>query len=454
MFTDLAVAMAGLGLLVGLAFPPVAVGLGVSPAHAFRPSFMGACLISGVIVGGVGWWLCQRIVGRQIALLASRTELVAGVVANASLSGDWTDCDPERCRILLDSDDELGNAASAFNALLKELAGMHEVQERLQHLTAGLLEHTGLDEVSKWALGQVSTGSGTLAGAILLVEGGEPRVLASRGFRDPDALLSSVTVAEALAGRVPVVVSLPEDLVTDGVIASVRPREVFVLPLRLQSAPIGALLLAFDHHTSATERGLLEIEVRPVSLALHNASSRSALEALAAQDHLTGLLNRRFGEIRLAEEFARSVRAVSPLGVIMFDIDRFKVVNDTYGHLVGDRVLKAVAAIGARMVRQGDALARFGGEEFLGLLPGADVADSVEVAERIRMGVNGSPVHIGGLSLAVSVSVGVVSWPEVEATTPTSLIRFADDAMYRAKQAGRNRVEVAMAPIAGQQGVA
>ena len=455
-FTDLGVVMAGFGLLVGVAFPPVAVGLGVAPAQAFRPLFWGACLVAGLVVGGIGWLLCRRIVGRRIALLADRTGFVAAAISRATVSGDWTGCDPDRCHISLESDDELGSAADAFNELVGELARMHDIQERHERLTAGLLEHPGLVEVSTWALDQICRGAGVPAGAILLVESGELRVVASQGLLDPDALSTSVALEQALAQGTPVKVSLPADVAIDGVIASVRPREVIVCPLHLHSAPVGALLLAFDRPSSPTERELLEVDSRSLSLALHNASSRSALEALAAQDPLTGLLNRRFGEIRLAEELARSVRTTTALGVIMFDIDRFKSVNDAYGHLAGDRVLKAVAATAATVVRQGDALIRFGGEEFLGLLPGADVADAVEIAERIRAAMNAAPVRVGGVSVPVTVSVGVASWPEVEATTPTNLIRLADAALYRAKQSGRDRVAVAAmaSSEAGEQGVA
>ncbi|MHB1614973.1 MAG: sensor domain-containing diguanylate cyclase [Actinomycetes bacterium] len=448
-FTDLGVAMAGFGILVGVVFPPVVVGLGVSRAQAFRPSFWAASLLAGLVVGATGWGLCRRIVGRPVGLLAGRTHQVAEALSEAAVSGDWTACDPQGCRIQLDSHDELGQAADAFNQLVDQLARMHQIQERHQGLTAGLLEHPGLTEVATWALGQVSRAAGSPAGAILLLDAGQLQVLASQGLLHPDRLGDSILVEQAITRASTATVALPEDVVLDAVIAGVRPRQVLVCPLQLHSAPIGALLLTFDHPVTSTEQRLIEIDARSLSLALHNAASRSALQALAAQDPLTGLLNRRYGEIRLAEEMARSLRTSTPIAVVMLDIDHFKAVNDAYGHLSGDRVLKAVATIAASALRQGDALVRFGGEEFLGLLPGADVADALEIAERIRAAITARPVRIGGLSVAVTVSAGVSSWPEAQTTTPTELIRLADTGLYRAKQAGRNRVEVATASQAG-----
>ena len=120
---------------------------------------------------------------------------------------------------------------------------------------------------------------------------------------------------------------------------------------------------------------------------MNNALAHDRLERLAAIDPLTEAYNRRFGLARLHEEYSRAVRAEAPLGILMLDLDHFKAVNDIYGHLVGDRVLRAVARACRRVIREGDVLVRYGGEEFLVLLPGAGVDDVMQIGERIRRAV-------------------------------------------------------------------
>jgi diguanylate cyclase (GGDEF)-like protein len=126
----------------------------------------------------------------------------------------------------------------------------------------------------------------------------------------------------------------------------------------------------------------------------------------------------------------------------MFDIDHFKAVNDTYGHLVGDRVLRAVAAACRRVIREGDVLVRYGGEEFLVLLPGAGPTDVAEVGERIRRAVEETVVLDGEQRIAITISLGGTTYSDASAT-PDTLVAAADQALYEAKEAGRNRVLVA-----------
>ncbi len=160
-------------------------------------------------------------------------------------------------------------------------------------------------------------------------------------------------------------------------------------------------------------------------------------------DALTETYNRRFGLARLHEEFARSVRSGSPLGLLMLDLDHFKVVNDTFGHLVGDRVLRAAAAACRRIIREGDVLVRYGGEEFLILLPGAALADLAETGERVRRSIAAMVVADGDQRIGITVSIGGASFPEEGVESPDALVELADDALYAAKRSGRDRVQLA-----------
>ena len=178
-------------------------------------------------------------------------------------------------------------------------------------------------------------------------------------------------------------------------------------------------------------------------MALHNALLYDRLERLAALDPLTSLYNRRFGMARLHEEFGRAVRSTTPLGVLMFDIDHFKQVNDTYGHLAGDRVLVRVATLARAVMRDGDVIVRYGGEEFLAILPGASRNDLYNVGERLRRMIEDAAVADGEQTIRVTVSIGGTAYPEVDVADETTLVNQADKALYASKESGRNRVTIA-----------
>jgi diguanylate cyclase (GGDEF)-like protein len=163
----------------------------------------------------------------------------------------------------------------------------------------------------------------------------------------------------------------------------------------------------------------------------------SSLNEAALTDSLTGLLNRRAFEARIAEEAARSAREQAPLSMLALDIDHFKHVNDHFGHPTGDAVLAAIAGIVARTARAGDIVARIGGEEFSVLLVGAGRELATNVAERIRRAVEDSPLEPVG---RLTVSVGVAELDVADEAPAIALQRDADRVLYVAKETGRNRV--------------
>jgi diguanylate cyclase (GGDEF)-like protein/PAS domain S-box-containing protein len=163
------------------------------------------------------------------------------------------------------------------------------------------------------------------------------------------------------------------------------------------------------------------------------------LRRLLTTDHLTGAANRaRFFELS-ERAVARYVRTGKPLSVIMLDLDHFKSVNDTYGHAAGDAVLGALVKCCGRCLRDGDTLARLGGEEFAVLLPGTGLADAIQVAERIRTTVASDVAALAGLPVPATVSLGCAEIGQHHATID-ALLAVADKTMYDAKRAGRNQV--------------
>lgn len=167
-----------------------------------------------------------------------------------------------------------------------------------------------------------------------------------------------------------------------------------------------------------------------------------ALAVIAEQnvrDVLTGIYNRRKLEEQLATEIERAERYKRPLSLLMFDIDHFKRVNDTLGHPAGDEVIRHVAKIGSDGLRTSDFIGRYGGEEFVVILPEVPADGAVVVAERIREHVAGTPATFNGRSIEVTISIGVAEFGAASSTTET-LLGEADQALYLSKQNGRNRV--------------
>ncbi len=191
----------------------------------------------------------------------------------------------------------------------------------------------------------------------------------------------------------------------------------------------------------ATElKARLKVGERVIGFSEALLEANSLLKTMALTDALTRLLNHGASMMRLEEEHARQDRTGLPLSVLMADIDHFKAFNDTHGHEAGDRVLEAVARAFRRACRPYDVVGRYGGEEFVVLLPATDAPRALVVAERIRAGVAGAPVVYDGRQLKVTISIGTASLEAGRVCGADTLLRAADHALYRAKAAGRDRV--------------
>jgi diguanylate cyclase (GGDEF)-like protein len=181
-------------------------------------------------------------------------------------------------------------------------------------------------------------------------------------------------------------------------------------------------------------------------VALDNARLHRIVERQALIDGLTGLANRRQCEETLADEFARVERFGGSLAVVVADLDWFKDVNDRHGHPAGDSVLSDFAALLQETVRDVDLAGRWGGEEFVLILPGTDLAGGARVAERIRVALAGRVVlAVDRTPITITASFGVAAIPPDK--TASELFAAADAAMYQAKRAGKNRVEMAPQPV-------
>jgi diguanylate cyclase (GGDEF)-like protein len=218
------------------------------------------------------------------------------------------------------------------------------------------------------------------------------------------------------------------------------------IPILAQGEALGIL------HVQATDEmmplGEAELSFKTtfaeqVGLSISNIRLREALRTQSIRDPLTGLYNRRYLEEMLEREIRRAVRSEQSLGILMLDLDNFKTFNDTYGHDAGDTVLREAGTFLANSIRAEDVVCRFGGEEFVVILPTANLEASRARGERIRSKLRELIVLHQGQSLGViTVSVGVAALP-THGTSARELLQAADAALYRAKREGRDRVVTA-----------
>ena len=215
---------------------------------------------------------------------------------------------------------------------------------------------------------------------------------------------------------------------------------LLVLPLVVKDEAIGTFVLASRGRGVFTKkvREMLGVITNQVAVAVENAKMYKKMEEMATTDGLTNLPNHRTFQNRLSEMLYRAERHGKPLSVVLIDIDKFKVVNDTYGHPVGDMVLKRMAGVLAGSVRKVDLVARYGGEEFVMVLEETDNAGAHLLCERVRTEMAAQLMTSEQGSFRITISLGIASYP-ADGQQKKELVDHSDQALYAAKESGRNR---------------
>jgi diguanylate cyclase (GGDEF)-like protein len=437
-FNDLAIYMMGLGILIGLCFPFFCIVFGIPHEIALTPAYFLVCITAGLILGALNVLLAKKIVGSRIVQLSQKMKHVECLLMKKK-NGISEEKEPDTYLIKVDSEDELGECSESFNTLIETLSEVLETHTELQLFSEMLTTYLELDVLSHKTLIHLIKNTKANGGAILIERNGKLAVEAMDSIKDAEALENNKRVLKTMRTLERQLIEFPEEILSDGIIVDYQPKEVLIEPIVYKDIFLGILILVSASTFSSNDIDKLSFYSQSLSLAFRNAITHKEMQRLAALDALTGLYNRRVGVLRIKEEFSKAMRENTPISLLMFDIDHFKNVNDRYGHLVGDRVLVSIANLALSAIRDGDTLLRYGGEEFLCVLPGASKEDASIIAERIRTIVLDSAVKNCEQDIKVTMSIGVATYPRYDLSDSEQLIKLADEAMYAAKELGRNR---------------
>ncbi len=441
-FTDLAIYMMGFGFAIGVVFPFFMMLLGMPTSYTMQPWFFLVCIIAGLIVGAVNILLAKSVVGSRLHLIADKMKRISGYISSKTHEEIIATCSPQECMVKKDSDDELGECAESYNQLISDLYASFQRETMVKSFSKLLSSRLELEDLAESMLPMMLEYTGAEAGALLIEENDELRPAASFRLDGVETLKDKDFIKRAAQGKKRITIELPENIAVEGVLLTFRPASIILEPVVYHDVVLAIMLLAFVRKPSEEAQHTLDLLSPNLSVAIRNSLSYDQLQRLAANDSLTGLFNRRFGMARLQEEFGRAVRNSAPIGVCIFDLDHFKLVNDTYGHQVGDKVLVFLSKIIRSALREGDIAMRYGGEEFMTILPGASMIDTYQIAERIRHMVEESEFQYGSQRIRLTISGGATSWPDFDATSAEILVKRADESLYAAKEGGRNRVAI------------
>lgn len=332
-----------------------------------------------------------------------------------------------------------------LEAALADESGARDRAALLLAIASAVNSSLALEEVLNVALTHAGRIMGAVAGAMYLVRTGKTELYREASYNLSNRARGSVRkldeepIKSTLADMRPMVVSLDERT-APGLEPGGHPQHALVVPIQRSGQLMGAMELYLTAWRELTEdqADILNGVAAQAAIAIRHAQLFEAQEENALTDELTKLPNRRALAQRFIQEMQRARRHRQAVAFLMIDLDHFKGVNDTYGHLNGDAVLAELAKILVTGARESDVCARYGGEEFALILQETDLSGARTLAERIRARV-AAATFPGGLKLTISVGVAATDDPALF----TQLIDRADQALYAAKQGGRNQVRVA-----------
>ncbi|MEK6631498.1 MAG: sensor domain-containing diguanylate cyclase [Acidobacteriota bacterium] len=304
--------------------------------------------------------------------------------------------------------------------------------------------------IGQWVVDRAAaTLPATAWGVVITDEGRSPSLLAPSEADDELVPVLLAVAAWIIEHNAPF---LTRNLAADPRVPGQTPSTVIGMPLMCRGQAIGAVV-GVDRtvsrrapHLAPGLLSLVEATLEPIALAIDQAQRMQRAEALSVTDDLTGLYNSRYLREALFREAKRAVRGSRPLSVLFIDLDGFKLVNDTHGHLAGSRTLVEAGEVIRSCARDSDVVSRYGGDEFVVVLPETGSEGAIVVARRVRDRLASHVFLVShGLEIRLTASVGISVLPD-SGHTPEDLLRAADLAMYHVKESGKNDIRLASAP--------
>jgi two-component system, cell cycle response regulator len=396
-------------------------------------------VVVAVIIGiGLVVWLARTITEPVLALTDAAERVTAGDLA---------------IRLPVVGRDELGRLSGSFNRMTSELESQMTALSRSRDLLRENVHRLGD------ALQRTHDLDGLLTTVLAAAVDATQSVRATAWLLEGNSVVARVpyplTTTRGPVPRLPIGTALAGEVANDG-----QPRRTPVgqedastslggaamaAPLKRGTSTIGVLVVERDRsapeYDDEDEETLVSL-AGPAGIAVDNVLLHREAQRLSVTDPLTGAGNLRHMTTTLAREVERATRFERPLALLLLDLDHFKRVNDTYGHTVGDAVLRELARRLHEAVREVDTVARYGGEEFVVICPETDAEGAASLADRVCEVVRESDFVVGEDSVPVTVSVGVASLP-INGIASGDLVRAADDALYAAKHGGRDQYRIA-----------
>lgn len=403
-------------------------------------------ILLSFIIGATIYFLFHYLFTRRIKAVSESAVKFA--------SGDMT------TRVNATGTDEIGNLATSFNLMAEEITNWRTNLENMvvQRVKDLSILYEVVDAVSKSlelgkvlpsVLDRVLENMGERKGIVVVIgeEGDTLKVMGQRGLSH-ESIRQISNLGHGCAGDVvlknrPLRIAAGDDREMKELpgLESENVRSALVVPISSATGALGAIAVYSEEKDKFSEQdeALLATIGSQVGVAVENARLYEKTLELANRDGLTGLATRRFMMETLGREIQRSARYSAPLSLLLLDLDKFKRFNDTYGHLRGDDLLKEFASLVQRQIRTSDMAGRYGGEEFVIILPNTPLKGAIVTAERIRKSFEAVRISVadGSSQAGTTVSIGIAELSPGEAEE--KIISAADAALYRAKEAGRNR---------------
>ncbi len=443
-------AMIAFGLFIGTIFPFFAEYL-LGTEKALSTQFKALCLAAGLLVGMVNYLLFHLVISRELDRIIKGMYEISANIQKALLQQVHSD---KPCELEVTSRDRLGEVIIAFNSMGHTIDERQRRERQLREAMNTLSDSVDLTFVGQVILTHIPAPPTWQHALLYMLIEDKYRCIAMKNVNIDSVVetlhsedlgfLKDISPDHFKTMAIEDTCFKALELFKARIAHS--PTHITIAPLTGDETIIGFIVTACHEFIplSSEHQQRCRTYCDYVQPYLRSALLHAKIEKLATIDELSQILNRRAGMHRLHKEYSAALRHRISISLILLDIDYFKKINDICGHQTGDKVIRELCRRMQVNLRDEDILFRYGGEEFVVILPHIDLTGAALCAERIRYFIRDQPFCIGQDELQVRISLGVVSWPQVqeEAIEPDDLLNLADKALYLAKQQGRDQVAV------------